>query len=55
MTYEEWVKEYENFNEPEGGWTIDQYDRAEYCAMARCELAADYPEYYEKYYAIKED
>lgn len=55
MTYEEWVKEYENFNEPEGGWTIDQYDHAEYCAMVFCELAADYPEYCEKYYAIKEN
>ena len=54
MTYEEWVKYYESFNPPENGWTIDDYNRAEYHAMVRCELAADYPEYYEKYYANKE-
>lgn len=55
MTYEEWVTKYEYYEQPEDGWRLCDYDRAERATMAREELREEYPEYLERYYGEAEN
>ena len=42
MTYEEWVTKYEYYEQPEDGWRLCDYDRAERATMIREELREEY-------------
>ena len=55
MTYEEWVTKYEYYEQPEDGWRLCDYDRAERATMIREELREEYPENMQRYYGEAEN
>lgn len=50
ITYEQWERDFQENQDPPGGWRLCDYDEAEKKALIRWHLIKDFPEYARRYY-----